>query len=67
MTRKLVKTGNSDALIITKEMKKMLGIEDEIDVVYERDKVILRRPLNTLEPSIVDDNSYRKAYKRLAD
>ena len=42
MTRKLV---------TTKKIKKLLGIEDEIDVVYDRDKVSLRRPLTIPEPS----------------
>lgn len=67
MTKKLVRTGNSDALIITKEMKEMLGVEDEIDVVYDRDKVILRKPLTVREASALSDKMYSKAYKKLAE
>ncbi len=67
MTRKLVKTGNSDALIITKEMKEMLGIESEIDVVYDRDRIVLQKPLTVREASAISDQMYGDAYRKLAE
>jgi antitoxin component of MazEF toxin-antitoxin module len=67
MTRKLVKTGNSSALIVDKTMKEHLDISDEIEVFYEKGRIILRKPLTVREASARSGEKFRKAYKRLAE
>lgn len=49
MTRKLVKTGNSSALIVDKTMKEHLGIIDEVEVAYEMGRIVLRKPMTVRE------------------
>jgi antitoxin component of MazEF toxin-antitoxin module len=67
MTRKLVKTGNSTALIVDKTMKEHLDITDEIEVSYEKDRIVLRKPLTVREASAQSGEKFREAYKRLAE
>ena len=45
MTRKLVKTGNSIALVVDKTMKEHLGVTDEVEVIYAQDRIVLKRPM----------------------
>jgi antitoxin component of MazEF toxin-antitoxin module len=43
--KKLTRTGNSETLAITKEMKQHLGLSgNEIEVVFADREVILRKP-----------------------
>lgn len=67
MTRKLIKTGNSSALVVDKTMKEHLGISDSVDLVFEKDRVILRRPMTIQEASERTLKRYGKALKRLAE
>lgn len=67
MTRKLIKTGNSTALVVDKTMKQHLGVTDEVEVVYEEDRIVLRRPLSVKEASERSAQKYGEAYKRLAE
>ena len=67
MTRKLIKTGNSNALIVDKTMKEHLGITDAVEVIYEKDRVVLRRPMTVREASEISGERYKEAYKRLSE
>ncbi len=67
MTRKLIKTGNSQALTIDKTMKEHLGISDAVEVIYEKDRIILVRPMTIEEASARSGKKYENAYKRLAE
>lgn len=42
--RNLIQTGNSKALILTKDMRDHLGIEDEVEVEFRRGSIVLRHP-----------------------
>lgn len=66
MTRKLTRTGNSDALTITRDMKDHLGITDEVDVQFLAGKIVLKRPMTIEEASARSDEKFKGAYKRLA-
>lgn len=44
MLRNLIQTGNSKALILTKDMRDHLGIEDEVEVEFRRGSIVLRHP-----------------------
>ena len=63
MTRKLVKTGNSIALVVDKTMKEHLGVTDEVEVIYEKDRIVLKRPMTVREPSDHSGKKYRAAYR----
>lgn len=67
MTKKLVKTGNSSALIVDKTMKDHLGVTDSVEVVYEKDRIVLRRPMTVREASKRSGEKYAEAYKRLSE
>jgi len=67
MTRKLIKTGNSDALVITKEMKEHLGVRESIAVYYEKGKIILERPTTFEEAKELSLERFSDAYERLAE
>jgi antitoxin component of MazEF toxin-antitoxin module len=66
MTRKLVKTGNSNALIVDKTMKEHLGVTDEVEVIYEKDRIVLKRPMTIEEAANRTISRYSKALKNLA-
>lgn len=44
MVRKLAKVGNSQAVILTRDMKEHLGITDAVDVRIEQGKIVLTAP-----------------------
>ena len=45
MVRQTVKSGNSTALILSKDMRDHLGLTDnQIEVIFERDSIVLRAP-----------------------
>lgn len=66
MTRKLIKTGNSDALVITKEMKEHLGVRETVAVYYERGRIILERPKTIEDAEKLADDLYEEAFRNLA-
>lgn len=66
MIRKLVKTGNSTSLILTRDMKEHLGITDTVDVQIENGQIILRKPLSFEEAKASSHRRYAKAYEELA-
>ena len=66
MTRPLVRTGNSTALILTRDMKEHLGITDSVDVQIEQDRIVLRKPLSFEEAAARSDQKFANAYKELA-
>ena len=67
MTRKLVKTGNSSALIVDRTMKQHLGITDEVDVAYEKGRIVLRKPRTVREAAERTIKRHGKALKKLAE
>jgi len=45
MIRQTVKSGNSTALILSKDMRDHLGLQDnQIEVIFEKDSLVLRKP-----------------------
>jgi antitoxin component of MazEF toxin-antitoxin module len=66
MTRNLVRTGNSTALILSRDMKEHLGITDTVDVQIEEGRIILRKPLSFEEATARSDQKFANAYKELA-
>jgi len=71
MTRKLVRTGNSDALILTKEMKEHLGVRETVAIYYADGQIILERPKSSrmsldeaMKRSI---EKYDDVYRKLAE
>ena len=66
MTRNLVRTGNSSALVLTRDMKEHLGVTDTVDVQFKDGCIILRRPLSFEEASARSDEKFAEAYKELA-
>ena len=45
MTRQLTKSGNSIALVLSKDMRDHLGLENnEIEVFFEQGSIVLRAP-----------------------
>ena len=66
MIRKLVKTGNSVALILSKDMREHLGVDDQVDVVYAEGEIRLRKPMTLEEASARSDAKFADAYRELA-
>ena len=66
MKRQLIKTGNSVALILTKDMREHLGISTEVDVQLTEGKIVLRKPMSLEEASERSDKKFSRAYKRLS-
>jgi hypothetical protein len=66
VTRKLVQTGNSVSLILTRDMKEHLGITDTVDVQMEDGRIILRKPMTFEEAKAASHERYAKAYEELA-
>lgn len=66
MTRTLVRTGNSTALILTRDMKDHLGITDTVEVLFEEGRIVLRKPLSFDEAAARSDRKFANAYAELA-
>jgi antitoxin component of MazEF toxin-antitoxin module len=66
MMRRLVRTGNSVALILTRDMKDHLGITDVVEVQIAEGRIILSKPLTLREASTRSDEKLGPAYERLA-
>ena len=66
MKRQLVKTGNSLALVLTRDMREHLGLSDSVDVQFTEGQIILRKPMTIEEASDRSDKKFSEAYKRLA-
>lgn len=66
MTRNLIRTGNSFALILTREMKDHLGVTDAVDVQIEEGRIVLRKPLSFAEAAARSDEKFANAYIELA-
>lgn len=67
MIRKLVKTGNSVALILSKDMREHLGVGDEVSVELLEGEIRLRKPMTFQEAKEHTFNRYAEAYKKLAE
>src|SRR5579862_6237904 len=67
MIRKLVKTGNSVALILSKDMRDHLALGDEVEVEYLKGEIRLRKPMTVHEATEYSLKRYSKAYKKLAE
>jgi len=44
MKKTLIQTGNSKALIISKDMREHLGITTEVEVEFRKNTIVLRNP-----------------------
>jgi len=66
MTRKLVKTGNSSALILTKDMREHLGIDDVVEVQIKEGEIVLKRPMSFEEAAKKTHERFPKTYERLS-
>ena len=44
LTRKLIQSGNSKALVISKEMLEHLGLDEFVSIEYHKDSIVLKRP-----------------------
>jgi ABC-type nitrate/sulfonate/bicarbonate transport system ATPase subunit len=66
MLRKLTTTGNSTALLLTRDMKEHLGISDTIEVIFEEGQIILRKPMTFEEAKALSHQRYAEAYRELA-
>ena len=66
MNRKLVKNGNSSTLVITRDMKEHLGVDDAIEVEFVNGGIMLRRPVDWEEANRLTDERYGEAYEELA-
>ena len=66
MKRKLGKNGNSSTLVITRDMKNHLGVEEAIDVEFVNGAIILRRPLDWEEINRLIDEQFAEAFEELA-
>jgi antitoxin component of MazEF toxin-antitoxin module len=67
MIHTLVHTGNSTALILTRDMKDHLGITDTVEVIMEKDRIVLRKPLTFGEAATRSDHKFANAYRELAE
>jgi antitoxin component of MazEF toxin-antitoxin module len=70
MLKNLIKTGNSEALVLNKDMKAHLGITDgAVEVTYEAGRIVLTRPVKKLsfEEALADVTSqYGNSLQNLA-
>ena len=44
MVKSLIQTGNSKALIMSKDMREHLGIADTVEVQFRKNTIVLRHP-----------------------
>jgi antitoxin component of MazEF toxin-antitoxin module len=44
MRKNLIQTGNSKALIMSKDMRDHLGITDAVEVQFRKNTIVLRNP-----------------------
>lgn len=67
MRKKLIKVGNSEALIMSKDMKEHLGVRETIEVTYDSGRIILSRPTMILEDAeAYTDAKFHDTYRELA-
>ncbi|HWA83641.1 MAG TPA: hypothetical protein VG820_09420 [Fimbriimonadaceae bacterium] len=66
MIRKLVRTGNSVALIFSKDMREHLGVEGEVEVEYVQGEIRLRKPMTLAEAAARSDAKFADVYRELA-
>jgi hypothetical protein len=67
MVRKLVKTGNSVALILSKDMRDHLGLDEHVSVEFVENEIRLRKPLSFEEAKERSLTRYESAYRKLAE
>lgn len=67
MIRKLVKTGNSVALIFSKDMRDHLGVEGDVEVEYLEGEIRLRKPMSLEDAKEHSLRRYADAYRKLAE
>ncbi len=48
-------------------MKEHLGLTDEVEVVYEKDRIVLKRPMTVREAAERTMSRYDEALKKLAE
>jgi hypothetical protein len=67
MIRKLVKTGNSVALILSKDMREHLGVDDQVSIEFVENEIRLRKPMSFEEAKEHSLKRYEAAYRKLAE
>jgi hypothetical protein len=67
MVRKLVKTGNSVALILSKDMREHFGVDDQVSIEYLEGEIRLRKPMSFQEAKEHTFSRFDGAYKKLAE
>jgi antitoxin component of MazEF toxin-antitoxin module len=70
MTRQLTKSGNSIALVLSKDMRDHLGLTDnQIEVIFEKNSISLRAPMHVMSFEDAADATFEQfdtALKNLA-
>ena len=68
MVKSLTRVGNSLAFILTKEMRQVLDVTTSVEVIVDRDQIILRKPKSlSVEQSMrLTERRYDEALKNLA-
>jgi hypothetical protein len=67
MVRKLVKTGNSVALILSKDMREHLGVDDRVSIEFVENEIRLRKPMSFDQAKEHSLTRYDEAYRKLAE
>jgi antitoxin component of MazEF toxin-antitoxin module len=69
IVRKLGRSGNSRVLVLTRDMREHLGIEDEVQIVYRENELVLQKPTvrdSVRAASTDSDREFARTYESLA-
>jgi antitoxin component of MazEF toxin-antitoxin module len=70
LTKTLTKTGNSDTLVITKEMQQYIGIKEDkqVEIHYQEDGILIKAPRRQsfAEAAAATYEQYDEALRNLA-
>lgn len=67
MTKKLTKSGNSKVLTMNKTMLDHLGVEDHVEVEFEKGRIVLKAPMTVEQASRLSGKRFKAAYKKLSE
>ncbi|KAA0225411.1 hypothetical protein FCG40_12220 [Fimbriimonadia bacterium ATM] len=66
MIKRLIKTGNSEALILDRTLRAHLGLEGSVEIRLRENEIVLTKPKSIEEIAERIDRRYGRALKRLA-
>lgn len=66
MIKRLIKTGNSEALILDRALRAHLGLEGSVEIRLRENEIVLTKPKSIEEIAERIDRRYGRALKRLA-